>query len=361
MRVEAIPNRGVASMAPEVESGLGWAREADIATAFVTPAALGRLEAALARASERRRPLRIRVLVGLYQRFTPPTALARLLSLRKRFPGKLYVHVARNRRFHWKLYAFRNRGERRFYVGSANLTRDGMTAEGELCVKITAEARDPISKSLEAEFDKLWRDGRKSVTLDNLLLGEYRKVARPARRYAEPGRDEALEGVLVAPERFRTEASAPGPAGRARPRASYTQLDVSEETEEIVRAETNWDREGWGFTVYERKDDFEKDLRARLLLLVTRAGGTREHHLSLAAVRDEAVLDTPDGKYFLARSRVRYSRERRYDEEVGRALKAVGLSLKGLKSNPALSRAQLEACCRLLHVRPEKLLTSGGE
>jgi len=361
MKVEVIPNRGVASMAPEIERGLGWAREADIVTAFVTPAPLRRLESALGRARTQRRPFKIRALVGLYQCFTPPTALAKLINLRKRFPGKLYVRVARNKRFHWKLYAFRNGGERRFFVGSANLTQDGMTAEGELCVKITAAARDAISKSLEAEFDRLWQDKKKSVTLDNLLLGEYRKVARPAQRYTEPGRDKALEGVLVAPERFRPEASSPEPAGRARPRVSYTPLDVSEETGEIVRAETNWDGEGWGYTVYRRKDDFERDLRAGVLLLVTRHARTHEHWLNFEIVRDEAVLDTPDGKYFLARSRVRYSRERRYDEEVGRALKTVGLSLKTLKSEPALNRTQLFELCRLLHVRPEKLFEPDGK
>lgn len=356
MKVEAIPNRGVVSMAPEIERGLGWAREADIATAFITPASLKRLESAMGRAQERGHPLQIRALVGLYQRFTPPTALAKLLSLRRRFPGRLHVRVARNRRFHWKLYAFRNGAECRLFVGSANLTQDGMTAEGELCVKITAAARDAISKSLRAEFDRLWLDKKKSVTLNDLLLRKYRKVARPARRYADPGGDKALGDVLVTPERFSGEISLPGPARPAKPRVSFTPEDVSEETAAIVRAETNWDDAGWGYTAYQRKGDFERDLRAGVLLLLTQVARPREHWFSFVAVRDEAALDTPDGRYFLAHSRVRYSRERRYDGEVARVLKAIGLNLKKIQSGPTLNRTQVEEFCRLLHVRPEKLL-----
>jgi HKD family nuclease len=360
MKVEAIPNRGVVSMGPEIDRGLGWAREADMASAFVTNASLRLLDSALSRAREQRRSLKIRAVVGLYQRFTPPNALAALLRLRKEYPGKLSVRVARNNRFHWKLYAFRNGPARRFFVGSANLTQDGMKAEGELCVKITAAARDSISKSLEEEFERLWRDDEESVTLSGELLNKYRGVARPARRYVHPDGDNTLGRVLKPPKRLPREPSAERPAVDAKPRVSYTPYDVSDETAEIVEAETSWDKKGWGFIAYHYKGHFEREMRAGVLLLVAPHTRPREPWLRFVEVKEWApLLETPDGKYFLAYSRVPYSRERPYDGEVRRELGRVGLSLKRIKAGAALNREQLEELCRLLHVKPEKLLRLG--
>lgn len=346
-------------MGPEIDRSLGWAWEADIATAFMTPASLRRLESALSRARAHGHSLKVRAVVGLYQRFTPPEALAKLLSLRREFPGKIFVRVARNERFHWKLYAFRNGSARRFFVGSANLTQDGMTAEGELCVKITAAARDAISKSLEAEFERLWHDDKKSFTLDGSLLNIYRKVARPSARFTNPDKDNALKCVLTPPARPAPELLPRQRTKVAKPRVSFAPYDVSDETAEIVKGETNWDKEGWGYIAYQYKGDFERDLRAHVLLHVTPSSRPREFWLSIVEVKDDALLDTPDGKYFLAHARVPYSRERLYDEGAKRALALVGLKWGRIKSQPTLSREQLEELCRLLHVRPERLLRPG--
>jgi HKD family nuclease len=353
MKVEAIPNNGPASMGPELDRGLAWATEADIATAFVTPAAVKRLETALSNAHSRRRSLKVRLLVGLYQRFTPPQALARLLSLRREFPGKLFVRVARNKRFHWKLYSFRNGSARRFYVGSANLTQDGMTAEGELCVKITAAARDAVSKSLESEFGALWSDDDKSVTLDGVLLNKYRRVARPSGAFTKPDEDNALGGVLKSPRRPAPEREH---AEGVKPRVCFTPYDLQEETLEIVEAETNWDREGWGFTAYKYKAEFDRDLRSRVLVMVTTRQRPREYWLELIRVVDKAVLDTPDGKYFIAHARVSYSRACLYDEEIKGELRRVGLTWAKIKRHASLNVMQLETLCRILHVKPQRVL-----
>lgn len=346
-------------MGPQLDQGLDWAGEADLASAFVTGASLRRLESALSRAREQKRGLKVRAVVGLYQRFTPPDALATLLKLQREFPDKLSVRVARNRRFHWKLYAFRNSSARRFYVGSANLTQDGMTAEGELCIKITAAARDAVSKSLEAEFDRLWRDDKQSVKLDASLLSKYRRVARPPRQYANPEKDDALKDVLTPPARISPEPSPRQRTKPAKPRVCFAPYDLSEGTVEVVESETNWDREGWGYTAYQYKGVFEKHLNAGVLLHVTSGMGPREFWLSLVEVKDDARLDTQDGKYFLAHARVPYSRERRYDKEVRSALALVGLKWARIKSQPALNWEQLGEVCRLLHIRPEKLIRPG--
>jgi HKD family nuclease len=336
-------------MGPEIDRGLGWAVEADIATAFVTPAALKGMETAL----RQRRSLKLRILVGLYQRFTPPQALAKLLSLRKEFPGRLSVRVARNIRFHWKLYAFRNGGARIFFVGSANLTKDGMTAEGELCVKITAAARDTISKSLKSEFDKLWQDDEESFELDGALLSKYQRAARPPVTTIKSEKDNVLRRLLKQPKRLPPEQP---PNETARPRICLITSDVRDETMEIVEAETDWDRRGWRFVAYQYKTDFDKDLRARVLLLVTSSGRARELQLELVKVKGDAMLNTPDGKYFLAYARVPYSRARQYDDTVKSELADAGLKWNRIKRNVSLDRVRLGALCRILHVKPERVL-----
>lgn len=340
-------------MGPELDRGLSWAAEADIATAFVTPAAVKRVEAAL----RRTRSLKVRVIVGLYQRFTPPPALAKLLSLGREFPGRLRVRVARNWRFHWKHYAFRSGGARRFYVGSANLTQDGMTAEGELCLKITAAARDAISKSLESEFDTLWLDERKSVKLDNGLLKDYRKAARPPLTITKPDKDNVLRRILKPPERATSE---PSPVVRAKPRVCFVPSYLLAETVEIVEAETNWDRRRWDFVLYPYKTDFDRASPGHVMLLVSAQDRAREYLLELISVVDKAMLDTPDGKYFVAYTRVPYSRAKRY-YEVKSELNRAGLKWGDIKENVSLNRVQLEALCRILHVKPERLLARYSE
>jgi hypothetical protein len=78
--------------------------------------------------------------------------------------------------------------------------------------------------------------------------------------------------------------------------------------------------------------------------------------LELISIVDKAVLDTPDGKYFVAYKRVSYSRARQYDTEVKRELRRVRLTWEKIKGQASLNRVQLEALCRILHVKPERVL-----
>jgi len=338
-------------MGPEIERSLSWAVEADIATAFVTSAAVKRLETAL----RRKRSLKVRLIIGLYQRFTPPPALLKLLSLGGEFPSRLRVRVARNNRFHWKLYAFRSGGIRRFYVGSANLTQDGMTAEGELCLKVTSATRDSISKSLESEFDALWLDESKSFKLNKGLLKVYRKAARPPLTVVNPDKDKKLREMLKPPERLKHE---PAQAANARPRVCFISSYMYEETVEIVETETNWNKKRWEFVLYPYKTDFDKEQIGHLLLLVAHQDSARKFWIEFVRVVDKTMLDTLDGKYFVAYTRVPYSRAQQYDEAVKRELKRVGLTWGKIEDQASLNRMQVETLCRILHVKPERVLGS---
>lgn len=349
MKVEAIPNQGPASMAPELDLSLNWANEVDIASAFVTPGALRRIESALSKARKEKRPLKVRLIFGLYQRFTPPQALSKMLGLQKAYPGKFFARCARNNRFHWKLYAFRRGSARRFYVGSSNLTEDGLAASGELSVKITVKASDAIAASLETQFETLWQED--AFLLDKAVLKKYQKVKRPSQFVTTLYKDDAIAALLKAAVR----PLQPQPSGNPRPRLVFADFDLSDETVEIVESETDWDKKGWLYLcdTYKYLHDMAKG--AKVLLLVTWIDNPREYVLEFLRVEKTAEIETPDGKYFMAYSRVPHGWRRRYDD-ISQELSKVGLTRKKIKSDKNLTRPQLETLCRLLHVKLDSLL-----
>jgi HKD family nuclease len=132
MKLEVVPNKGPASMGPELSRGLSWAKSLDIATAFLTVRSLERLEEALMNAQDSGRLLRIRLLCGLYQRFTSAATIRAAVRLQKKYSDQFHIRIARNNRFHWKLYLLHSNAKSCAYVGSANFTEDGLTASGEL-------------------------------------------------------------------------------------------------------------------------------------------------------------------------------------------------------------------------------------
>ena len=347
MKVEAIPNKGPASMGPEIDRSLEWAEQVDIASAFVTTRALNHLEIALEQAQGEKRPLKVRLLFGLYQRFTPPQALSKMLDLRKKYPSRLYVRVARNSRFHWKLYIFRKGSSRRLYIGSSNLTEDALTSSGELSVKLTAKASDAIANSLETEFEKLWQ--HKTFLLNKNVWQEYQKVKRPV--IIAPREDSAISRLL---EKAETIPSTPPSSTKPKPRVVWVNEGLLPETENIIRADTDWYKRNWDY-MCNGKWWHDIITNAKVFLYVTWYDNRQEYWVEFRRVKETAVIDTPDGKYFIAHSKVPHSHRLRYSK-VKEQLAEVGLTWKIIKASRQLNSDQLQTTSRLLHVRPETLL-----
>src|ERR1044072_7967634 len=112
MKVEAVQNKGPASMGVELDRSLRWCSRVDVASAFVTVVALRRLRAALDDAHSKKRPLKILLRFVLYQRFPPPQAMSEMLAIQKKYPSRFFARISRNKRFHWKLYIFQSGGAR---------------------------------------------------------------------------------------------------------------------------------------------------------------------------------------------------------------------------------------------------------
>ncbi len=335
-------------MGAEIDRSLKWAHEAEIASAFVTPRALSHLEYALVQAQKERRPLKIRLLLGLYQRFTPPEALAKLLNLQKAFPGRLYVRVARNKRFHWKLYIFQKASSRRIYVGSANLTDDGLNSSGELSIKLTGKAIDLVSNALTIEFDSIWQS--RAFSLTRGIVKKYKKVKRPS--IIPAVRDEAIARLLETAE--KTAASPQSTTAGPKPRVVFADENLREETVEIVRSETEWERKNWDY-MSNYKWWHDLTVKAKAFLFVTWYENPKEYWLEFRRVEDTAKIITPDGKHFIAHSRIPRGWRVRYND-IKSDLSKVGLTWKVIKRNKQLNKRQLQAVCRLLRVKRESLL-----
>ena len=350
MKIELIPNKGPASMGPEIIANLGWATEVNIASGFVTVPALNYLDATLIKSIKEKRALKIRLIFGLYQRFTPPQALAKMIYLQDKYPGQFFARVAQNARFHWKYYQFKKLSSSKAYVGSANFTNDGLTTEGDLSVKISGQNNDPIIKSLANEFNNLWNE-EKSFALNNELLKKYKKIGRPPSFHTDSKEDEQLSSLLKAPVKIKL----PKPQ-LARPRSVFLDEDLSQETEKIIRTQTDWEKKGWDYLCHPYKNNWELTRSARVILIVTDLDDSNEFTIEWHHVKDstDAVM-TPDGKYFIAHTKVPGGR--RYPlAKVKKDLALVGLPLKKVKSDRYLSDLQIDTICRLLHVKRDKLM-----
>ena len=327
-------------MIKEITDGLEWADQVDIASGFAGKEVLDDIGQAIHQAKKTKRELSVRLLVGLYQRFTSPSTIKKALAIQETFPRHFHVKIARNRRFHWKLYMFGKRATRRLYVGSANFTRDGLTASGELCVRISAGAKDLINLSLVSEFDNMWR--KEAFSPDSDFLKRYRKIWRRSER--SRGKDSALDDLLRRPERTRFRPS------RLKPRLICVDADLGDEAKEKIKQETEWDQRRWTYICFSRRNDRDVAQRAGVILEADRRN--KIPVLEFGSVEDVVDIETSDGNYFLAYSAISRGRSVQYKGQAKRLLSLYGLGKSKLKSDRYLEREQLEQCAKLMNVTP---------
>ncbi|MBI5877894.1 MAG: phospholipase D family protein [Chloroflexi bacterium] len=347
MRIEVIPNRGPATMSYEIGDGLDWATNVGIATAFTSLSACREIEGQIRDMLHRKPSSKVRVVVGLYQRFTAPSALNKLFALQTEKPNQVEIRIARNRRFHWKLYLFSKGQSMRLYVGSANLTDDGLHASGELSVKISAKRSEVISKVLTREFNSLW--GKESFPLTRQFLRNYQKVERPPKRFTPSAQDNKIASLLQKEDRTPRM-----PSRTARPRIAFVSDDVSKTTAKQVRDNTDWTSKGWDYICYPRKAWFERIRDAGVIVEIIRAS-YHTFQVQFRRIEDTIQLKTDDGTYFIAHSQIGNGQRRKYSL-VKQELKQIGLTWDRIKKDPVLTQEQLKVLCELCHLKKNQVL-----
>lgn len=358
MKIEAIPNKGPASMGPEVTECFNWASSSYIASAFLTSASLERIEEALIEAEKTHNPTEIRLLIGLYQRFTSATSIAKAYKLQEKYPNKFGVRISRNNRFHWKLYMFTKNSDQRIYVGSANFTEDGLTASGELSVKITAQTTDQISKSLQHEFNSLWEDRNHSFSPNEKFLSDYKKLNNPSRQF-KTSPDNPITKLLHNAQRIPRKKR-PLLKDGIKPRLIFADSYLSDETiNKIKKEKNNWDN--WNYVCLNKRN-FELTRKAGVVVYVTNsANDKRQTHdnysISINRIEDSVELETADGKYFVAFSKIPYSSELKYGDIKAELSKGkLGLIWKKLSSDRFLNKIQIELLCKLFGIKWSTIL-----
>src|SRR5438445_10564711 len=99
--VGVVENSGPNTLKSLIEDSIPNATAVDVGVAFITNSGLDHVVSPLKKALTGGR---IRILTGLYQSFTEPSALRRLLLIQDQSKGKFQVRLSTDKHFHWKTY-----------------------------------------------------------------------------------------------------------------------------------------------------------------------------------------------------------------------------------------------------------------
>jgi HKD family nuclease len=269
-----IDNRGPNNMRDALNERLKRVSSVDVAVAFVTAAGVDKLLISLRAASKRGH---VRVLTGLYEWFTEPAALRRLLSATS---ATFEASISRRRKFHPKLWILHGR-KTVCVVGSSNLTVEGLTSEGEANLVVSTEG-----KIVQNYFESEWAE---SVRLTDEIIRDYdaarKLIARP-RMPTVP-----LSAILK--KSMSSRESETVTQNQRRFWADALTGFVSKKTTAIVNEATSWDRRGLAW--YSAGRHTMK--RGDRLCLYDYSGTA---YVWLVEIADKTEIRTGDGRYFIA-------------------------------------------------------------
>lgn len=137
----------------ELRSIIPTATNVDIATAYVTNSALDSILPALRKASYAGP---VRIIAGIKDSFTEPSALRRLLTVSRERGEVFKIKLSRDPHFHWKAYYVVNGKTATAIIGSSNLTSDGLGTSGELNIAVSLSFASRTFRTLHKPFDKEW-------------------------------------------------------------------------------------------------------------------------------------------------------------------------------------------------------------
>jgi HKD family nuclease len=241
IRLGAIENAGPNTLMSHLKSAGSTAVEIDIAVAFVTAAGLDSVLYLLKKAAARGR---VRLLTGLYQGFTEPKALGKLLREQQQTDGRLAVQVSLDPHFHWKAYFLAGKTNADVIIGSSNLTDDGLRRSGEFNVVLPLRKSSKQFQALHDIFERHW--SAKSKPLTDEALRKYE--AWRASAMVPTG----FHRVPVSKILGSSHTTKPKVAREVRYWRTCVDALLSEETLALLREITDWDKKGYGYFATEK-------------------------------------------------------------------------------------------------------------
>lgn len=157
------------------------AESAFVAVSFIQRSGMKHLFQRLRLMLAKRRP--VTIFTSGYLGITDPLALEDLLRLSVDFPFlKPYFNL--DDRFHSKFLLFEKPSNAYgLFLGSSNISVEGLAATGELNIHVQGQKSDRIYRDIQIVIDNLTK-GRRFVPLTDDLIDQYRRLypKRPAKR-----------------------------------------------------------------------------------------------------------------------------------------------------------------------------------
>lgn len=342
MHVDVVDNCGVTRMAAELAEQLENCTIAKMATASLTKDGVTAIQNAI---SPQRSGIRVKLLVGLYNGHTEAASLRKLLSLQKRAGACLEVRVARNPRFHWKVYLFNRHQRVTAYVGSSNLTRDGLATEGEFNLRISGVTGEKALRNISETFDRTWR--KDSVPLTEKLSDNFAPVSQRSLQLTkaiDPNIRKVLRNI-PRPKPTKRSSGTRSPSVYA-----FIEEYAKPSTEREVRNKQGWSAKGWEWMVFRTRAARDRILNAGSFYLaeIRRAGGV----ISLKDVCEEDEFRTEDGRFFVAYKKREGSVAKLLNKRTLKSLKDGGMILRkdDLRRDRRVGKASRLVLNRLLRV-----------
>jgi HKD family nuclease len=334
-RFEFVENAGPNSVKAALKDAFAAAQSIDIQVAFASEAGVAALLPPMRKVAAKRGG-KVRILVGLYQRITTPSALRMLLEAQDQTRGQLEVRLACETHFHRKMYISRTRKTVTVLIGSSNLTMDGLQSSGEMNVMASLANSSRSARHLMEIFESDWKDDQ-SVPLTSSKIRVYERQGRPtAARMVSKG---DLKQILGAGAKHSKANSSLDESDSCRYWRDEIAGYVKDRTEVVIADETSWDKRGWDWasaTPQYRRGD-------RILFIDT---ADRPGWTYLAEIRQVTRTGrrTPDGRYFAAFTKLSRTRKRKLTRRMRKELRKSGFSPD---ANPGKLTAKLWA-----HLQP---------
>ncbi len=326
-----IENSGPNNVRDILKVKLSTASQVCIAVAFVTQAGLGEILQPLRQVAANGK---VRIITGLYQRFTEPRALQTLLDIQERTREHFSVRLSRDPHFHSKMYLISGTKQATAIIGSSNLTKDGLQSSGELNVMVSLPKSDSNYGKLTTAFEKDWE--HRSVPLSASRIDRYirkRKTTIQPRSLTERQLKTIL-GTETTHELARVEAKS-----NVRYWRDYNLGYVHAQTVRLISETTNWDDKHYDW--YDTNSRHPYRIGDRIFVF-----DFNSNCLRLAEVMDYTYTPVPtrDGRHFVA---YRTLRKKRLLKALWDQLREFGIN-KGNAKNTHYISLKLEKAMALI-------------
>jgi len=284
--MDLIKNEGT-TLAQAFEYHFKNCTEFEIATAFITEEAIPFIETFI---NENKNKYRSgKLITGLYKCFNSKAILLKLDEIAKKSLGKFSFRISSNLDFHWKYYHFEHKSTNYFYIGSANFTKKGINDSGELTSKtILPRKKNNATDILRNPFAKEWATAKQIKDLSFNLYLESK---------TEGENSIGLNKTLI--EELGNKQTVLNKNKSNLFKVIRFTANLSKRTiNKVSTQKSNWDKNGYDFFVLSTKAENEKMLSAEKILILESSKGS--YYLSIAEIKDNEIINTADGKYFIA-------------------------------------------------------------